>query len=191
MVDPSSRPGARRGRWQALIPLALLVVSACSQAAPTYSGVQPRTPLDKIASGGDMKNFTLVGQNPLLDAKFNLPRGMNGGITAVRDCLYVGSNIGLQPTLVLDMKDMTKPTVVGEVPGIPGKGMGIEAIEAVADLNLLVNTARNSFGFQGVTKPLAVAEADKKLGLVVYDTTDCRKPTIVAKLDLPAFVDSQ
>jgi len=40
-----------------------------------------------------MKNFQLVGQNQLLDPKFNLPRGMGGGITAIRDCLYAGSSI--------------------------------------------------------------------------------------------------
>ena len=56
------------------------------------------------------------------------------------------------------MKDLTKPTVVGEVPGIAGKGMGIEAIEAVGDLNLLVNTARNSKGW--TEAPPKVAPAD-------------------------------
>ena len=176
---------ARSRRWRRLltvIPLALLVVSACSQAAPTYSGVQPRTPLDKIASGGDMKNFQLVGSNALIDSKFNIPRGMNGGITAIRDCLYVGSNIALQPTLILDMKDMSKPTVVGEVPGIKGKGMGIEAIEAVADLNLLVNTARSSFGIGDYKFPIDAA--DKNIGMTVYDATDCKKPTMVAKIDV-------
>ena len=177
-----SRPLARWGRLRSLVPLALLVVSACTQAAPAYSGVHPRTPLDKIAAGGEMKNFTLVGQNPLIDAKFNLPRGMNGGITAIRDCLYVGSNIDLQPTLILDMKDMTKPTVVGEVPGIKGKGMGIEAIEAVADLNLLVNSVRNPFGLKN-WKPTTPAE-DQNVGLVVYDATDCKKPTIAAKVNV-------
>src|SRR5207249_4595439 len=124
----------------------------------------------------------LVGQNQLLDPKFNLPRGMGGGITAIRDCLYAGSSIAYQPTLILDMKDMTKPTVVGEVPGIAGKGMGIEAIEAVGDLNLLVNTARNSKGW--TEAPPKVAPADTNVGLVVYDATDCKKPTIVSKIDV-------
>ena len=171
----------RWGRVLTLIPLALLVMSACSQA-PTYNGVQPRTPLDKIASGGEMKNFQLVGSNALIDSKYNIPRGMNGGITAIRDCLYVGSNIALQPTLILDMKDMAKPTVVGEVPGIKGKGMGIEAIESVADLNLLVNTARSSFGLGDYKFPIDAA--DKNIGMTVYDATDCKKPTMVAKIDV-------
>src|SRR5437899_5221788 len=153
-VRPEGRGGSMQvvhvPRWSRLLslaPLALLVVSACSQGPVTYTGSQPRTPIEKIPSGGEMKNFQLVGQNQLLDPKFNLPRGMGGGITAIRDCLYAGSSIAYQPTLILDMKDLTKPTVVGEVPGIAGKGMGIEAIEAVADLNLLVNTARNSKGW--------------------------------------------
>jgi hypothetical protein len=72
---------------------------------------------------------------------------------------------------------MTKPTVIGDVPGIPFKGMGVEALEAVADLNLLVITARG-----GDAK--RITAADKNIGLVVYDATDCRKPTIVAKVDV-------
>ena len=172
----------RWGKYQALLLMALVVASACGQTADTYTGSKARTALDKIAAGGEMRNFQLVGSNALLDSKFNIPRGMNGGITAIRDCLYVGSNIALNPMLILDMKDMTKPTVVGEVPGLKGKGNGIEAVEAVADLNMLVSTARSSFAVGKYVFP--VAEADKKIGLVVYDATDCRKPTIVAKVDV-------
>src|SRR5437870_4883073 len=172
----------RFARWGSLVPLAILIVAACSSPAPeSYSGVQPRTPIDKIPAGGQMKNFTLVATNPLLDPKFNLPRGANGGITAVRDCLYVGSNIAAQPTLVVDMKDMTKPAVVGELPGIPGKSMGTESFQGVSDLSLLVNTTRMSAIGKYTYKP---SEADKNIGLVVYDATDCRKPTIVAKIDV-------
>ncbi|TMG36779.1 MAG: hypothetical protein E6H88_08795 [Chloroflexi bacterium] len=177
------RAPSRLGRWLLLAPVALLVAAACSQPSTEYTGVQPRTAVDKIPSGGQMKNFTLVGSNPLIDPKLNLPRGMNGGITAIRDCLYVGSNIDLQPTLILDMKDMSKPTIVGEVPGIKGKGMGIEAIEAVGDLNLLVNSVRAPFGI-GKWKPIVSAE-DKNVGLVVYDATDCQKPQIVSKINIP------
>ena len=183
------RVRTRLRRLYTLAPLLVLIVSACAQGGPqAYNGVQARTPVDKIPSGGQMKNFTLVGQNPLVDPKLNVPRGMNGGITAIRDCLYVGSNIALQPTLILDMKDMSKPKIVGEVPGIPGKGMGIEAIEAVADLNLLVNSARDPFGLQGYTKPfngLNPSATDKLTGLVIYDATDCTKPTIAAKVQVP------
>src|SRR5207245_9327098 len=172
----------------AWLRLAWLVVSACNEAAPGYNGVQSRTAGAKIPAGGGMNNFQVVAHNPLTDSKFNIPRGQNGGITAIRDCLYVGSNIALQPTLMLDMKDMSKPQIVGEVPGIPGKGMGIEAIEAVADLNLLVNSARDPFGLQGYTKPfngLNPSATDKLTGLVIYDATDCTKPTIAAKVQVP------
>jgi hypothetical protein len=185
MAGQAPRTLQRRTGWWSLIPLALLIASSCTQAtAPTsYNGVQPRTPLDKIPAGGDMKNFTLVGQNPLLDSKFNLPRGMNGGVTAVRDCLYVGSSIAEEPAVVLDMKDMTKPTVVGAMPGITGKGMGIEAIEGIADLNIVVASARAGRVYPGA-KAQAMTPEEKRIGAVVYDVTDCRKPTIVAKIDV-------
>jgi hypothetical protein len=130
-----------------------------------------------------MKNFQLIAHNPLIDSRFNVPRGAGGGITAIRDCLYVGTSSGVQRTLILDMKDMTKPTVIGELPGIDGQSMGGESIEGVADLNLLVNSAQSSkVQFENYKFP--VAAADKNVGLVVYDATDCRKPTIVAKIDV-------
>ena len=169
-------------RWSSLAPLVLLVIAACGQSGTeSYSGVQARTPLDKIPDGGLMRNFQLVGRNPLLDPKLNIPRGSNGGITAVRDCLYVGSNNAAQPTIVVDMKDPTKPTVVGQVPGIAGKAMGVETLHGVADLNLLVNSTRMSAIGRYQFKP---SDADKNIGLVVYDATDCAKPTIVAKVDV-------
>jgi hypothetical protein len=161
----------------------LLVVSACTSAPAQYTGVQSRTAIDKIPAGGQMKNFELVANNQLIDSRFNVPRGSNGGMTALRDCVYVGSNSGIQPTLILDMKDMTKPTVVGELPGIPGQSMAGEAIEGVADLNLLVNTAQNSKNQYGDYK-FPVSKADSTIGAIVYDATDCRKPTIVAKIDV-------
>src|SRR5256712_4876703 len=105
---------------------------------------------------------------------------MGGGITAIRDCLYAGSSIAYQPTLILDMKDMTKPTVVAEVPGIAGKGMGIEAIEAVGDLNLLVNTARNFKGWPHT--PPKLAPADTNVRLHVHAATDVKEPTIVCQI---------
>ena len=58
MAVGSPRP-LRWGRSLTLIPLAFLVASACSQAQ-TYTGVQPRTPIDKIPAGGQLKNFTGV-----------------------------------------------------------------------------------------------------------------------------------
>jgi hypothetical protein len=179
MGGPVSSSGARRGRWLALLPLALIVVAACGQQTPAYSGLQPRTPIDKIPAGGQMRNFTLVANNPLTDARFNIPRGQNGGMAAIRDCLYVGSNIANQPMLVLDMKDMTKPTVVGDVPQIKGRSMGTESFQGVSDLNFLVVTART-----GAVGKVTVDAADKTIGMVVYDVTDCRKPTIAAKIDV-------
>src|SRR3989442_14898056 len=115
----------RFARWASLVPLAILIVAACSSPAPeSYSGVQARTPIDKIPAGGQMKNFTLVATNPLLDPKFNLPRGANGGITPVKGCLYVGSKHAGQKTPPRALKDPTQPTRGGDPPGIPGKAMG-------------------------------------------------------------------
>ena len=177
-----SRHAPRLARWLTLLPLAVLVVSACSSGAPeAYNGVQARTPIDKIPAGGQMRNFQLVANNPLLDPKLNIPRGANGGITTIRDCLYVGSNNAAQPTVILDMKDPTKPTLVGDVPGIPGKAMGVESFQGVSDLSLLVNTTRMSAIGKYTYKP---SDADKNIGLVVYDATDCKKPTMVAKIDV-------
>jgi hypothetical protein len=172
--------------WRALIPLALFFVSACSQATPAYTGAQLRTPVDKIPSGGQMQGFQLVGHNPLVESRFNLPRGQNGGgMTAIRDCLYVGSNNSKQPALILDMKDMTKPTIVGDLPGIHDKAMGTESIESVADLNLLVPITR-TYPQAGTEVDLKLIDPkDRKVGLVILDATDCRKPTITAKVDVP------
>jgi hypothetical protein len=130
-----------------------------------------------------MKNFEVVAHNPLVESRFNLPRGSNGGMAAIRDCVYVGSNIPYQPALIVDMKDMKKPAVVGEVPGVAWKAMGVEAFDGIADLNLLVIPARGADVAGSTTAAKRVAEADKNVGLVVYDVTDCRKPTIVAKID--------
>ena len=161
-------PSPLWGKLRPLVPLALLVVSGCAQASPsTYVGIQARTPIDKIPAGGEMKNFTLVATNPLIESKFNLPRGSNGGMSAIRDCLYVGSNIANQPMLVLDMKDMTKPTVIGDVPGIPGRSMGTESFQGVGDLNFMVVTART-----GAVGKVTVAPADKTIGMVVLDVTN-------------------
>jgi len=151
-----------------------------------YRGVQPRTPLSQIPDGGHMRNFTLVGRNPLLDPQLGIPRGHNGGITAVRDCLYVGSNIGLQPPLIVDMKDLANPKVMGELPGwIKGRGNGIEAIEAVADLNLLVNPLRVTFAIRNVPIGFDPPPQDRNVALLIYDVTDCRRPRPVARWEAP------
>jgi len=173
--------------WRTLAPVVavLLVTAACQQASPSqvYTGVQARTPIEKIGQNGDMKNFELVGWNPLKSDKFDLPRGMNGGITAAGNCVYVGSSIAQEPAVVLDVSDVTKPVVVGSVPGIPGKGMGIEAIEAVPDLGLLAASARAGRVYPG-TKAVAMTDADKRVGAAIYDISDCKKPVMVAKIDV-------
>src|SRR6185503_11617737 len=111
----------------AAISTAALVAAAgtagAQPAAQSYSGVQPRTPVDQIPAGGEMRNFTLVGQNPLIDSEMGIPRSMNGGIAAAGQCVYIGSNIGLQPALIIDMADPTNPTIVGALDGVPGRGM--------------------------------------------------------------------
>src|SRR5207244_12399383 len=63
---------AHRTIWL-LLPIAILVATACSQ--PTaYNGPQPRTPVKDIPASGQLKNFELIANNPLLDPKYNLPR---------------------------------------------------------------------------------------------------------------------
>src|SRR3989442_2656355 len=94
------RVRTRLRRLYTLAPLLVLIVSACAQGGPqAYNGVQARTPVDKIPSGGQMKNFTLLGQNPLGEPKLNVPRGMNGGDNPVRDFLYVSLNNAPLPGL--------------------------------------------------------------------------------------------
>jgi hypothetical protein len=108
------RSAGWRARFGVRIAVALIAVLGSGSSiagAADYTGVQPRTPVEQIAAGGEMRNFTLVGQNPLIDSELTVPRGMNGGIAAVRDCVYVGSNIGMQPTLIVDMADMSNPTI--------------------------------------------------------------------------------
>src|SRR5437667_2474432 len=96
-----------------------------------------------IPPGGLAWNFRLVGYNPLLDSNqgsssfdpyinppLGIPRGSNGDITAAGDCVYVGSLIGYQPALIVNVSDPTLPSVVGAVPDlVPGVGNGIEGIE--------------------------------------------------------------
>lgn len=175
--------------WQFAGVLAMCVFLAAIgvvRAQEGYRGVQPRTPLNQIPDGGHMRNFIVVGHNPLLDPQLGIPRGMNGGITAVRDCVYVGSNIGLQPTLIVDMKDLAHPKVVGELPDwIKGRGNGIEAIEAVGDLNLLVNTVRVTFASRNVPIGFDPPPSDRNVALLVYDAADCRKPRAVARWEAP------
>src|ERR1051326_1827258 len=165
--------------------LAVAIVSGgvvgAQTTLPGYTGPHPRTPVDQIPAGGEMQNFQLIGHNPLLDPEMGIARSQNGGIAAVRDCVYVGTNIGMQPTVIVDMADMANPKVVGPLPGwIQGRGNGIEAIEAVPDLNLLVNTVRTA-GNLGYDPPAA----DFNTALLIYDVTDCRNPVLVSRWNAP------
>lgn len=182
-----SGPLARTPRWGrlfSLVPLTLLVVSACSGDQPAaYTGAQSYPGTEKTPAGGLMKNFELVGTNPFLDSKFNIPRGNNGGITAVVDAkgayIYIGTDDSIQPGLVVDFKDPKKPTVVGEVPTLKGKSIGRESIEAVGDLNLLAVSVNTS-----EYPNLKASAAEANVGLMVYDISERTKPTIVAKVDV-------
>src|SRR5207302_9759991 len=138
--------------------------------------------VDQIPAGGEMRNFTLVGQNPLIDPVMGIPRSMNGGIAAVRDCVYIGSNVGLDPDLIIDMADPTNPTIVGPVPDwLQGRGNGVESIETVPDLNLLAVSIRGSFGETGPSgKSVLIGYdppgTDANVGMLVYDVSNCRQP---------------
>src|SRR5919109_4226163 len=72
-----------------------------------------------IPRGGIARNFRVVGYNPLLDSDrgrntdpafdqyinpaLNIPRGSNGDITLAGDCVYVGSFVGYQSALIVDV----------------------------------------------------------------------------------------
>jgi hypothetical protein len=165
-----------------LVAAALLVTgSAGAQTTPSpATGPHPRTPVDQIPAGGEMQGFTLVGHNALIDTATGLPRGQNGGITAVRDCVYVGTNIGMEGTAIVDLADPTQPALIGELPGrIPGRANGVEAIEAVADQNLLVELLRvSAVGFDPPQDQFNV-------GMQVWDVSDCRKPSLVSNISFP------
>jgi hypothetical protein len=164
----------------------LVVGTSVAGAQQTYAGVQPRTPVDQIPPGGEMRNFTLVGQNPFIDPVMGIPRSMNGGIAAAGDCVYVGSNIGMQPDLVIDMADPTNPTLVGPVPGwIQGRGNGIESLETVPDLNMLAVSVRVSMSQNGIALGYDPPGEDANVGMLVYDISDCRNPQLVGRWTVP------
>ena len=67
-------------------PAALLLTRVISRPAPTritldlgYKAVASDPPAGKRCVLLNVPDFKLVGQNPLIDSKFNIPRGMNGG----------------------------------------------------------------------------------------------------------------
>lgn len=153
-----------------------------------------------IPPHGIAANFQLVGWNPLLDSDrgqfkdsafdpyvdppLNIPRGSNGDITLAGDCVFVGSFVGYQTALIVDVSKPNKPTVVGEVPGLPpGLGNGIEGIEASDDL--LVIDQRGALGGLGFPVPAATGLDPTFRGIAIYDIgkdgSSCRRPRLVAR----------
>lgn len=138
----------------------------------------------EIPDGGDGENFELVGHNPLLDEhqydgeSLGIPRGSNGDVTIAGDCVYVGSFVGHQPPLIVDVSDPTDPEVVGPVPkAVPGVGNGVEGI--VANGDVLVIAQRQPLGGLGFEGPNGLPER----GLAVYDISTPREPELVARHD--------
>lgn len=142
-------------------------------------------PVDEIPEDGLARNFELVSHVPLLDDNqfgdhepLGIPRGSNGDITIAGDHVYVGSFIGHQPPVIVDVSDPSNPDVVGPVPDtVPGVGNGIEGIEASGDL--LVIDQRRALGGLG----FEVTDGLPSRGLAIYDVSDPRTPTLVARQD--------
>lgn len=179
--------GLVAGSGTVLLP-SLILKSYAEEERPTQAkGAQPtRTPpVDEIPEGGLAENFELVGHVPLMDnhqymdlEPLGLPRGSNGDITASGDYVYVGSFIGHQPPLIVDVSDPSNPDVVGPVPdAVPGVGNGIEGIEANGDL--LVIDQREALGGLGFDVPKGLPSR----GLAIYDISDPRNPELVARHD--------
>lgn len=160
-----------------------LRVGGAAPATPDYfPAVRPL--VTQIPARGMGKNFELVAHVPLLDdsqwqnTSMGIPRGENGDITAADHCIYVGSFIGYQPAVIVDVKDPAKARVIGPVPDlVPGVGNGIEGIEASADLLVIdQRAALDGLGFE-VPKGLPAR------GLAIYDNSDCEHPKLVARFD--------
>ncbi len=145
----------------------------------------PKPPLEEIPANGFGINFKLIGHNPLLDTHLipgltpmGIPRGANGNIAAAAGpCVYVGNLGGSVPALVVDVSNPRRPVVVGPVPGhVPGIGQGIDAIDTVPNLGLMVIHMRPAV-FSGFNRENATA-------LQIYDISDCRKPRLVMNFPL-------
>ncbi len=148
------------------------------------SGATPTPHVDDIPEGGDAENFELVGHAPLydehqhVDEEFEVPRGSNGDITIAGDYVYVGSFIGHQPPLIVDVSDPEDPEVVGPIPDtIPGVGNGIEDIEASGDV-LVVGTRQPLGGLE-----FDVPEGEPERALSIYDISDPEEPELVTRYD--------
>lgn len=142
-------------------------------------------PVSEIPEGGAGRNFELVAHQPLhddhqyVDETLGIPRGSNGDVTVAGDCVYVGSLVGVQPPVIVDVADPEDPEVVGPVPdAVPGVGNGIEGIAASGDA--LVVDHRQPLG--GLS--LDVPEGTPARGVSVWDVSeDCREPELVARYD--------
>jgi hypothetical protein len=183
-----------------IVASVLLVLSATpALAAPESRPVSQNAPpqfqvpypppskplLDQIPPTGVGINFQFVGHNPLLDndlipglTPMGIPRGGNGNLgAAAGPCVYVGSLTGSIPALIVDVSDPTNPTVLGPVPGhVPGIGHGIDQIDTIADLNLMVIHMR----------PAVVGGFNREnaTSLQIYDISDCRAPRLVTNFPL-------
>jgi len=176
---------ASAGLWAGLAPAPVAGQDA-TQRTPETAAIPP---------AGLASNFTVVGHNPLLDSDqgtssfdpyinppMGIPRGSNGDITAAGDCVYVGSLIGYQPALIVDVSNPSRPTVVGAVPNlVPGVGNGVEGIEASDDL--LVIDQRAALG--GLEFPVPAGLPAR--GIAIYDIgkggSNCRSPKLVARFE--------
>jgi hypothetical protein len=153
-----------------------------------------------IPKRGITRNFEVVGHNTLLDSDrgrsrdrafdryidpaMNIPRGSNGDITLAGDCVFVGSFVGYQTALIVDVTRPRRPTVVGEVPGLPpGVGNGIEGIEA--SNNLLIIDQRTALGGLGFPIPESTGLDSTFRGVTIYDIgqngSRCRSPRLVTR----------
>jgi hypothetical protein len=180
--------------------ISLLVIAAHWAGLGTtpvagHDATQKTPETANIPPGGLARNFMLVGHNPLLDSDqgtsnfdpyinppMGIPRGSNGDITAAGDCVYVGSFIGYQPALIVDVSNPFRPSVVGAVPDlVPGVGNGVEGIEASDDL--LVIDQRSAIG--GLRFPVPAGMPAR--GIAVYDIgkggANCRQPRLVARFE--------
>lgn len=144
-----------------------------------------KPPLEAIPARGIGQNFRLVGHNPLLDddlipglTSMGIPRGGNGNLgVAAGPCVYVGSLTGSIPALVVDVSNPRRPEVLRPVPGhVPGIGHGIDAIDTIPDLDLMVIHMRPAV-FGGFN-------LENATDLQIYDISDCRRPRLVRNFPL-------
>jgi hypothetical protein len=189
-----------RALGASLLVIAAIWAWAALGPAAGDDATQKTPATQDIPPDGLVRNFTLVGQNPLLDSDqgtssfdpyinppLGVPRGSNGDITAAGDCVYVGSLIGYQPALIVDISNPAAPTVVGAVPDlVPGVANGLEGIEASDDL--LVIDQRNPLGLR-----FPVPAGLPARGIAIYDIgkngSTCRQPRLVARFEYQSAID--